>query len=231
MAQTRDGAIKQAARRIGIAVDDYLAHIAAGRKWCHKCRTWRSRIDFPIDRSRGDGLAATCRACRSTTTRPGPTIPERRRKRSEGLEWCRDCGDWLPAADCRGGRCRLHINAVDRDRYARDPAYRAERRQHAHSRKRGVKPVPAIGQDSILEDFGGCCAYCGAAAESWDHIIPVSQGGETVPWNIVPACIACNSSKNARDWFEWLNDRQNINAERINLILDRMALEYEPIAI
>jgi len=52
---------KTAAKRLGISPGDYIAHLALGEKWCTRCKIWHSRQIFPIDRSRGDGLAASCR--------------------------------------------------------------------------------------------------------------------------------------------------------------------------
>lgn len=59
---SRDGALKVAARRVGVTVEEYTAKVAAGQKWCTRCRAWRLRSEFVADRSRGDGLAASCRA-------------------------------------------------------------------------------------------------------------------------------------------------------------------------
>ena len=52
----------------------------------------------------------------------------------------------------------------------------------------------------IKEAFGHCCVYCGKAwlKLSHDHIIPLIQGGDHTAENIVPACVSCNSSKQAR---------------------------------
>jgi len=48
------------------------------------------------------------------------------------------------------------------------------------------------------------CAYCDVAdAERWDHLHPVSQGGDTVPGNLVPACRRCDDSKQDRTIEEW----------------------------
>lgn len=56
---------------------------------------------------------------------------------------------------------------------------------------------------------GGCrCAWCGKAltlrAPVWepdaatvDHVVPLAAGGATVPDNMVAACAACNTAKNA----------------------------------
>jgi len=43
------------------------------------------------------------------------------------------------------------------------------------------------------------CFYCGEDADTVDHIIPTSKGGEDEPYNLVAACRSCNSSKNARN--------------------------------
>lgn len=83
----------------------------------------------------------------------------------------------------------------ERARYASDERYRTERRQKSHARKRGVDPIPLLGIECMTETFGGRCAYCPAPATTWDHIVPVSQGGRTMRANIVPACQSCNSRK------------------------------------
>jgi hypothetical protein len=63
MSQTPEGAIKAAAARIGISVNDYLANLAASRKWCTACRSWIDRKDFHGDKARRDGLSTRCRNC------------------------------------------------------------------------------------------------------------------------------------------------------------------------
>ncbi|NES05854.1 MAG: HNH endonuclease [Okeania sp. SIO2F4] len=71
-----------------------------------------------------------------------------------------------------------------------------------------------------MEIFEGKCAYCLKPANTWDHIIPISKGGQTTPGNVVPACIKCNSSKNNQDVFEWM-DKKSItpHPEFINRII------------
>lgn len=60
MAQTQDGARKGAARRMGISVEEYEAHLLAGRKHCTICKAWHQLEAFGADASRSDGLAASC---------------------------------------------------------------------------------------------------------------------------------------------------------------------------
>jgi len=42
------------------------------------------------------------------------------------------------------------------------------------------------------------CQYCGAAADSIDHVVPRSRGGDHVWENIAAACRPCNLSKRDR---------------------------------
>jgi 5-methylcytosine-specific restriction endonuclease McrA len=51
------------------------------------------------------------------------------------------------------------------------------------------------------------CYYCGKAlakAEvTMDHIVPISQGGQSSRSNVVPACKACNTLKRDMTAVEW----------------------------
>jgi len=42
------------------------------------------------------------------------------------------------------------------------------------------------------------CQYCGGPAESIDHVVPRSRGGEHVWENVVAACARCNHTKGNR---------------------------------
>lgn len=202
----REGSLKTAAKRTGHTLEEYLTGLEAGLKWCHKCRSWKDRTEFAKDISRGDGLKSICRSCSYQQLTPGPTKAERNAQRANSIAWCSQCQSWLRSSVVDRGICRSCINARARHRYATDARVRAERRQHAHSRERGVDPIPPDAQEMILEEFGGRCAYCSAPATTWDHIVPISEGGKTTPGNIVPACSSCNSSKKNKDIFQWLQD-------------------------
>ena len=51
------------------------------------------------------------------------------------------------------------------------------------------------------------CVYCGAEATTVDHVRPLSRGGHEAEYNLVPACLFCNCSKNDRLLTEWRPDR------------------------
>lgn len=44
----------------------------------------------------------------------------------------------------------------------------------------------------------GPCAYCGGAADTWDHVDPLVRLGVNALMNLVPACGNCNRRKQAR---------------------------------
>lgn len=56
----------------------------------------------------------------------------------------------------------------------------------------------------LYQRFGGCCVLCRIRFEresdvNWDHIIPLSKGGERIAENNVqPLCQRCNSRKGDR---------------------------------
>lgn len=75
-------------------------------------------------------------------------------------------------------------------------------------------------QDCMLY-FRASCAYCGApegrAAASKldrDHLVPISQGGHTTKYNIIPACIKCNRGRGNRDWQVWYKQQDFYTVER-----------------
>lgn len=56
----------------------------------------------------------------------------------------------------------------------------------------------AITRRGVFARDGGRCQYCGAKAESIDHIRPRSKSGPHTWENVVAACRPCNSGKRDR---------------------------------
>lgn len=50
----------------------------------------------------------------------------------------------------------------------------------------------------VLARDGHTCQYCGASAETVDHVVPRSRGGRHTWDNVVAACRRCNSGKRDR---------------------------------
>lgn len=199
-----EGVRKVAAKRLGLTLAEYDARIAAGLKWCGKCREWQPTGDFGIDRTRGDGLASHCSASTVRST-DGPGTRERRIRAGLGLGWCRGCEEWLPLAEVSAGACREHIAAEERARYARDTERIRDRKVAANRARAQLEPIPGWWQEQQMREFGGLCAYgCGRSAIGLDHIQPISLGGKSEPSNLVPACKPCNSGKRDREPGPWI---------------------------
>lgn len=195
------GVRKVHAARMGITLDEYDARVAAGKKRCTRCKAWHPRSAFGADRSRSDGLDASCRTSRMTVVdRPGKA--ERRQRRADGFAWCRDCAAWLPLELVAQGRCRPHRNAQMRAHYARNAATIRPRKT---ARTRHLERVPPWWEAEKFSDFGGLCAYgCNRKATELDHVWPVARGGRSEPSNLIPACFSCNSSKKDHDPAPWV---------------------------
>lgn len=54
------------------------------------------------------------------------------------------------------------------------------------------------GRQAVLRRDGHACAYCGARADTVDHVLPRSRGGGDGWINLVAACQPCNARKGDR---------------------------------
>ena len=60
-------------------------------------------------------------------------------------------------------------------------------------------------RQQIFHAWNNECAYCGALADTLDHVKPRHKGGATVAGNLVPACQVCNRKKGSEEWRKWFN--------------------------
>lgn len=65
--------------------------------------------------------------------------------------------------------------------------------------------IPKEVREAVYAKFQGRCAYCERKSQRWhyDHIVPESRGGPSLPDNLALACPRCNLSKNDRTPDEW----------------------------
>jgi 5-methylcytosine-specific restriction endonuclease McrA len=56
----------------------------------------------------------------------------------------------------------------------------------------------ALNRRAVFARDGGRCQYCGAVAESIDHVVPRAKGGTHTWENVVAACRPCNTAKRDR---------------------------------
>jgi len=97
-------------------------------------------------------------------------------------------------------KIRKHWRDKDRRWRAENPDKQAAAAHRRRARRRRA-PGHHTWRDlqEIREGFWSRCIYCSSLAETWDHIIPVAEGGTNFRWNMAPACKSCNSRKQAQD--------------------------------
>jgi hypothetical protein len=84
-----------------------------------------------------------------------------------------------------------------------------------YDEERGLKKfIPTRSQkEELIEYFNGRCCYCGkgiSASDLYqDHLVPVNKDSLGLhAWgNVVPCCSSCNSTKQQRDWKEFLKSK------------------------
>lgn len=63
------GVAKAAATRVGLTLDEYQQKVAAGDRYCFRCKAWHPVTEFGSDASRADGLDRSCRSSKSSAAR------------------------------------------------------------------------------------------------------------------------------------------------------------------
>lgn len=152
---------------------------------------------------------------------------------SNGTRRCVFCGQIKPLTDFpRNGKDKYGKTVYRQDCKTCYNIRRNENRsKKKHSdfiggqKRRGEENPNFSHQDwkNCLIYFGGKCAYCGCTPRknqrlTKDHLLPISQGGETIPENIVPACFSCNSSKGAEDFKDWFMKQLFFSQDSLNAI-------------
>lgn len=194
----------------------------ATTRTCSQCQEQKPATTefFSPERRVGDGLAASCRACTKAARDPAVNLARVQRWYAENI----------PVARARSRRWydanRLEKAQADHVRYRSQRQWRLDRaritgplwrarnpdssrliEQRRRARKAAVvNTLTAAEWTAILEYFGHRCAYClqPASKLTIDHIRPIAMGGPHSADNVVPACVACNSSKGAKTLLEFL---------------------------
>ena len=81
-----------------------------------------------------------------------------------------------------------------------------------------------------LEYFDYKCAYTGECIKHSchvEHIVPISKGGTSYIWNLVPSTASANCSKGNRGMEEWYREQEYFCEERLNKILEYQKYMYE----
>ena len=169
-------------------------------KTCTSCGEDRPLTEYAKRKASADGLAYKCKPCVSEYNRK-----YREAHRDELVEYSRK---WH--SENREYMRQYHIdNRERRLNYYNEWKLSNRDKRRATEQARRARKMNAGGSftdkewQAKLEEFEGRCAYCPGEAEHIDHIVPVSKGGTSFIWNLIPACASCNLSKRDRSLEEW----------------------------
>jgi len=150
MSGTRQGALKGAARRIGISQLEYQSKIDAGQKRCSGCDTWRPISEFGKDSSRGDGLSTVCYSCRKKRyDETYVPVPADRRKKSGPQRIPRRPGDKLQARSRINHDVKLGIIPHPNDLACVDCGHIGDDRRHEYDHRLGYEPEHHYEVDAV----------------------------------------------------------------------------------
>jgi len=122
---------------------------------------------------------------------------------------CLYCGETMPPRPpgrlrkfCSAA-CASRATAATRGRAQTPKGQRAGRRSDREAAAAGLsgRQRRRLRQRWIARGVG--CAFCDGAAETVDHVIPLSRGGSNFEGNLLPACRRCNSARSDLLISEW----------------------------
>lgn len=205
-----------------------------GLKFCNPCSSYKPLSVFSTDRKKLDGLQGRCRDCQATSSRaygrmtdasgesnyrkvsqryrssnrgrsPDEIVKDRIRLNPDGVKLCSYCGtsksfDEFYTVDSR----------PDGLMYECIPCLSARRISRVNKHCISYWNIHNI----PLE-----CYICGDPWEHSDHVIARKRGGSDEPYNRLPICQPCNSSKWKHPLDSWLARKYpDIAGEIINKV-------------
>jgi 5-methylcytosine-specific restriction endonuclease McrA len=114
---------------------------------------------------------------------------------------------------------------VDKQWRQNNPEAQRERGRRRRARKydainKSSLKVTAKDIETLKNNFGQSCAYCGAVAKiTIDHVVPLAKGGTHEIENLLPCCQSCNSSKNCTPLKSWYQSKDFFSQDRWDAIV------------
>lgn len=198
----------------GVHDPNKVMDVPEGKKICTDCRrVLPADIEHFHRSDKTDGFATECKECRGGS---GFSVhrPNRALDIPDGYWFCSSCEQVLPLNERyfyeHGDGFEVYCKACStqrRNQYRRA----AEAAADDDLSNRQWRFIKALWLDGGIVT----CAYCGEPTRDpeRDHVHPLSDGGDTVPENIVPACPSCNRSKSTDVVTEWYPDAEVFNPD------------------
>jgi 5-methylcytosine-specific restriction endonuclease McrA len=189
-----------------------------------------------------DNGCAECRRIRSEAYRVTPGGKEKfasaqakYRKSEKGIRYTSEYGRRPDRAEARAAN-QLRYGQTTKGKATRKKSevkYAQTENRRVSWRRKQIKRERLIADRSEFyskEDinnrfatFDNACVYCGSQEKlTVDHFYPINLGGFDAIWNIVPACLSCNASKQDDIADVWYRRKSFYSGERWQLLMDVM---------
>jgi 5-methylcytosine-specific restriction endonuclease McrA len=182
---------------------------AKARKHLEKRRAWRDKNREKIRAQQRARYAANPAKYKAQQRAMHAAHPERKRYAAKMYNaanserkkaYYREYNSKHAAKKSRASLLWQHANPEK----ARLQKKRAIHKRRALLRDSGSTGFTSAQWLSLVERFGGCCAYCGKPGTTIDHVVPIAAGGRDEISNVLPACKSCNASKGNKVLAIWL---------------------------
>lgn len=161
---------------------------------CSRCEQWLPRDSFGVDSQRRDGRKAWCRQCRRDT-RIQHYIENRTAILARGAAYERRERERVNERKrVWREKNRDRVRAICRRWAGRHPGKVLIK----NARRRGAIILEHIDPAVVLRQFDHRCGICNELLGDkvdFDHIVPLSRGGQHVASNVQPAHPRCNKQK------------------------------------
>lgn len=157
---------------------------------CGTCKKVKKLKEFYKDRTRPKGVSSKCKTCQNEYLKG--------RRKKQGRPDLITRRKWSES-----NRDRLRVQDAEYRENNRDKLRLIEQRRRAR-----LKNLPDTLTEEDLNEtltfFNNKCSLCDDEEFEFDHFIPISTNrGGTIVENIIPLCETMNSSKGAKNPFEW----------------------------
>src|SRR5690625_3380586 len=162
----------------------------SGLQRCTKCKIVKplEKNNFNLDKRCKTGYSPNCKVCTREASRK--TMAKRRENTDT-------------ASIVKSHKTKYRKS--ERGRYKHNERNRIRN----HKRRSKVFQWTKSDWEKCKLYFSNKCVYCGSEEFlTQDHFIPLSNDNctGTIPTNIVPSCVRCNSSKNNKNPYEWASN-------------------------
>jgi len=210
-------------------------------KYCNYCESFKELDDFHLRKESKDGVGYKCKVCHSEYAKEQYKNNKYVYKK-KAKEWAENNPERRKeirrkSQDNRRDAVREIKNLQSKQRRAENlEHFRIIGRAAAHARKARMLSIKGVltkeNIENLLNKAQGYCIYCGNKTKlTLDHVVPVSNGGENSPKNIIPCCKPCNSRKSTKPVEEWLfSEHGATGLARAYVYLTRKTLSKSVIA-